>query len=301
MSLSPAPLYDLRALFRAVGNPHLGQGLAGEPSERAESAVEVEMVETERARVTADPLPVVAFVDGVQNCVVLTHREHRPVYLAYQAAGAVGAGARLLGVRERLALVASSLDAEWVASINPPASPLPVSELTQLSPPDVESAAWVQLGDWRERLERGLIDELVDAGTGPLVCDGSLIGRPQSPLLHGVVKSTRTKYYKDETVLYGLPQGWRSPIFRIPRGADGCPVDRYSCYVRLHDARFHAWSHGLVRLETFDPAQLDALASRALVERQSARSGDGRWDRHLASVAVTEKVLRSRRPDVFEL
>ena len=116
-----------------------------------------------------------------------------------------------------------------------------------------------------------------------------------------MVKSTRTKYYKDETVLYGMPQGWRSPMFRIPSGSDGCPVDRYSCYVRLHDARFHAWTHGLIRLKTFDPAQLDALAARALVERQSAQSGDCRWDRHRLSVATTEKVLRSRRPDVFDL
>lgn len=142
---------------------------------------------------------------------------------------------------------------------------------------------------------------VVDAGVGPLVCDGSLLARPQSPLLNGVVKSTRTKYYKDETVLYGMPQGWRSPIFRIPSGSDGCPVDRYSCYVRLHDARFHAWTHGLIRLETFDPAQLEPLAARALVERRSASSGDGRWDRHLLSVATTEKVLRSRRPDVFDI
>jgi len=36
-----------------------------------------------------------------------------------------------------------------------------------------------------------------------------------------------------------------------------------------------------------------------MAERQSPRSGDGRWDRHLASVATTEKVLRALRPAVF--
>lgn len=298
---SPTALHDLRTFFRAIGNPRLGQGLQGEPAERTESAVDVELVETERAQVRGGPLNVVAFVDGVQSSAVVTHREHRPVYLTYQAAGAVGAGGRFMGVKERLTIVCSTMDREWVDTVNPPDSPLPVTELLQLAPPDVERAAWVQLGERRESLERVLIEELVDNGVGPLACDGSLIGRPQSLLLHGVVKSTRTKYYKDETVLYGMPQGWRSPMFRIPSGSDGCPVDRYSCYVRLHDARFHAWTHGLIRLKTFDPAQLDALAAPALVERQSAQPGDCRWDRHRLSVATTEKVLRSRRPDVFDL
>ena len=187
------------------------------------------------------------------------------MYLTYQAAGALVAGGRLMGVKERLTIVCSTMDREWVDTVNPPDSPLPVTELLQLAPPDVERAAWVQLGERRERLERALIEELVDNGVGPLACDGSLIGRPQSLLLHGVVKSTRPKYYKDETVLYGMPQGWRSPMFRIPSGSDG-------------------W-----------------LAARALVERQSAQPGDCRWDRHRLSVATTEKVLRSRRPDVFDL
>ena len=93
-----------------------------------------------------------------------------------------------------------------------------------------------------------------------------------------------------------LVETGRAQVDRISSGSDGCPVDRYSCCVRLRDARFHSWTHGLIRPETFDPAQLDALAARALVERQSVHSGDGRWDRHLHSVATTEKVLPLRPP-----
>jgi hypothetical protein len=90
-------------------------------------------------------------------------------------------------------------------------------------------------------------------------------------------------------------------VFRIPAGnVGGSVVDRFSCYVRLHDATAHGWNFGLIRLEAFDPDRLMALGALALSERQGPRSGDGRWDRHLASVAITEKVLRSRRPSVFD-
>lgn len=298
------PLYDLRRFFHAVGNPTFGAGLNAEPPDRRDTPVAVEVFEQDPAqsRVTAEPLAVSAFVDGVQSSLVVTHRDHRPVYLTYQAAGAVGEAAQLIGLKERLTIVCSTADRDWVDSVNQDDSPLPVSEVVDVTPPDVERAAYAQLGDWRERLERSLVEELVDAGRGPLVVDGSLLARPQNPQLFGVVKNVvRTRYLPDEAVLYGLPAGWRSARFRIPSGADGCPSDRYSCYLRLHDASRYAWSHGLIRLESFDPAHLDALAARAMVERQSASSGDGRWDRHLHSVAVTEKVLRARRPNVFDL
>lgn len=90
-------------------------------------------------------------------------------------------------------------------------------------------------------------------------------------------------------------------MFRIPRGAaGGSVVDRFSCYVRLHDATHQGWNFGLIRIEAFDPDRLMALGVLAMVERQGPNSGDGRWDRHLLSVAMTEKVLRSRRPMVFD-
>ena len=71
--------------------------------------------------------------------------------------------------------------------------------------------------------------------------------------------------------------------------------------MRLHDANSQAWSFGMVRLEAFNPDLLDPLAARALNERQGPHSGDGRYDRHLVSVATCEKLLCARRPMVFDL
>lgn len=296
-----AARYDLRTFFHAVGNPLFGSALNGEPPDRRDTQIDVEVLETEpQIKLSSAPLDVAAFVDGVQSSLIVTHREHRPVYMTFQAAGAVGQAARLLGLKERLTLVCSTADRDWVDSVNLTGDPIPVTEVPEVAPPDVERAAYAQLGDWRERLERSLVEELMDEGVGPLVVDGSLLGRPHNTQLHGVVKTTKARYLPDESILYGLPAGWRSSIFQIPAGADGCQFDRYSCYLRLHDARHHAWAHGLIRLEAFDRNHLDPLGARAMAERQSQRSGDGRWDRHLASVAITEKVLRSRRPNVFD-
>lgn len=297
------PIYDLRSFFRTVGLPVAGGALAGPPQERLDMSKHAELVDSSRAKLTGPPLPVDGFIDGIQSSLLVAYREHRPIYLTFQAAGAVGRGAEIIGLKERLSLVASSMDLPWLAEVNHTAPPLPVHEIAAVSPLDVEREAYAAVGDWRDRLERTLVEELVDAGTGPLVVDGSLRGRPYSLALHAVVKDVAsTRYLPDERELYTLPAGWRSPIFCLSRGAaNGSMVDRYSCYVRLHDASASSWNHGLIRLEAYDPAALDALGALALAERQGPRSGDGRWDRHLTSVAVTEKVLRARRPAAFDV
>lgn len=302
MSTPDAPLYDLRSFFRTVGAPLPGGALTAPPVERTDLSGQMELVDSERAPIDVEPMPVAGFIDGVQSSMVVTYRSHRPVYLTYQAAGAVGARAQLVGLKERLALVCSTADMSWVAEVNLSDRPLPVLELPVTDPMEVERAAYMSVGDWRDRLERSLVEELVDAGVGPLVVDGSLRDRPYHGSLHAVVKDTSaTRYLPDESALFGLPCGWRSPIFRIPAGAGGGGmVDRYSCYVRLHDARHRGWGFGLVRLEAYDPERLLPLGALAMAERQGPRSGDGRWDRHLASVSTTEKVLRARRPSVFD-
>lgn len=293
--------YDLRALFRAAGTRTFEHSLSAAPDERRTVDTPVELMDDpEQVRLPSDPLHAEAFIDGIQATITLSHREQRPVYLTYQAAGAVGAGSKLAGVREKLAILCSGADIDWVDTVNTGASPVPVVELAVTAPPDVERAAHSYVGETRELLEHELVDDLVAEGRLPLVADGSLLKRVASPHLYGVVKNaTRTKYLDDESSVWSLPAGWRTARFKLPAGTDGCLHDRYSCYVRLHDARARGWAHGLIRLEAFTPDNLDALGARAMVERQHARSGDGRWDRHLASVAETEKVLRSRRPDVY--
>lgn len=301
---SPAPEprgYDLTSFLRSVGSPSLERALMTELPERPECEGAVELLEDSIAQVTAAPMKVAAWLDGVQNAIIVTHREHRGIWLSWAAAGAVGAGAKFAGFRQRLVIMCSTVDREWLEERSPAERRPPFEELTASAPPDLERQAVQLLGRIRERLEVSLVEDLIEQGVGPLVVDGSLIGRTHHPELHGVVKTTRRRYLADESILYNLPAGYRSPLFKIAAGTDGVPVDRYSCYLRLHDARTAPWDFALIRLESFRPEALDPLAARALCERQGQGSGDHRYDRHLAAVAEAEDVLRAFRPAVFEL
>jgi hypothetical protein len=298
--LAPTGRYDLRSFFPRVGGPRGGRALNTAPIERPLADTPIELLDDARVRVTADPLPVAGFVDGIQGSLFIRHREHRPIYLNYTAAGAIGPGARLIGVKESLAIVCSTADREWVDAMNE--ERIPVRELAATLPPNMESDAIALLGQTREGLERALVDTLVESGDVPLILDGSLLARPNIRGLVGVVKTTRRQYLPDERVLWGMPAGWRSPRFKITARTPGASiggVDRYSCYLRLFEARDAAWNYGLVRLEAFDPDLLEPLAARCLMERQGANSVDPRADRHLASVRACEDALRRRRPSVF--
>lgn len=303
LEASVEPL-DLRTLFRAIGTGFVGErSLLTSPPERLPPEKPVDMLDEKRTKVKAKPLEVLGFVDGIQAALTVAWRDHRPVFLTFIAAGCVGAkasgrGIELVSVHERLDMVASHLDAEWLATM-----PVPVSTvlLDAVTPDDVERAALTRIGADRDLLERKLVTELSEGKAGVLVLDGSLAGRPVDNNLVGVVKTTRTKWLEDESALWGLPQGWRSARFRIPAGTQGCSVDRYSCYVRLFDASHRGWAWGLVRLEAYDPEMLEPLAALALAERQHPTSRDKRGDRHLASVRACEDVLRARRPAIFSL
>jgi hypothetical protein len=290
--------HDLRNLFQAVGRFTGQRGPMATPAVRPETDRAVELLDGKSAEILEDPLVVSAFVDGVQASLVLTYREHRPVYLNFTGAAAVSEDLTAVAIRERLHLVASQEDQEWTSSLR---STVPAMFLPSNSPDEVERLAVASLAGDRESLERSLIDELVVESHLPLVLDGSLVGRPIDNRLTGVVKTTNRRYLPDETVLYGLKAGWRSPRFRIPAGSHGVKADRYSCYLRLFDASRNAWNYGLVRLETFDSGMLDPLAALCLTQRQNPRSGDARGDRHLRTVRACETLLRARRPAVYDL
>jgi len=293
--LDAADPYDLNELFSAIGKFRLERALTETPADRPEVEHPVELIDESPQPVTAPPLVPAGFIDGVQASLCLTHRNHRPLYMNYVAAGCVGAGASVVGLRERLSLVCSKADVEWVQQLN---SPFIVDELASDSPPDLERLAVQLLGGERESLERALVEDMLAEGKSPLVLDGSLVGRPPLRQLLGVVKSTNRRYLADESVLFNLPAGWRSPRFKI---SSPNQPERYSCYLRLFDASDRRWSFGLVRLESFDPDLLDPLGALALDERQHPAAGDPRFDRHLASVRACEDVLRARRPAIFTL
>ena len=125
------------------------------------------------------------------------------------------------------------------------------------------------------------------------------IGRPVDDRLFGVVKTVNRRWMPDESILWSLPENWRSPRFRIPASKSG--PERYSCYVRLRSNEIASWSYGLLRLEAFDAEMLDRLAALCVAEKQPTRSGDPRGDRHLEVIRLAEDVLRSRRPDAFSM
>jgi hypothetical protein len=292
---------DLRVLFHAIGAQTQPQrSLTASPAERLDPEIPVELLDEQRCEVTASPLNPLGFIDGIQAALTVTWREHRPVYLTFVAAGCVAGNskgrAELIDVRERLDLVASHEDAEWLSELPDHAS---LVLLDATTPDEVERAALARLGADRDLMERELVTSLLSASTGVIVLDGSLAKRPVDERLVGVVKTTRTKWLPDETVLWGMPEGWRSPRFKIPAGTHGVARDRYSCYLRLFNAKNRAWDHGLIRLEAYDADILDSLAALAMADRQSTRSRDKRGDRHLGSVRACENVLRARRPVVF--
>lgn len=294
--MNQAPSHDLREFFRAVGHFSGQRALTSTPPDREEPLNPAELLEDDNVEVDGAPLPIAAFVDGIQASLNVTYRSHRPVYLNYVAAGAVGEGARFLGMREKLTVLCSSMDTEWVQSLG---QSIPIEELAAVSPLDVERGALATLAGDRESHERHLVEDLVAQKVGTLCLDGSLLGRPPLSSLVGVVKSTNKKYLSDESMLFRLPQGWRSPIFKIAENTAGISPDRYSCYLRLTSAENRAWNFGLIRLEAYTPDLLMPLAARALRERQGVASGDPRFDRHLASIKACEDALRARRPPVF--
>lgn len=297
--MSNAAPYDLQDFLSKTRTGFYGPLVESE--NRHESKLEVDVIENDISKPTADPLNAYAFVDGIQSQMLVTYRDHRPIVLAYTAAGAANRGPALQAVNEKLHIVCSEKDEEWLDHLNNADNPIPVATVVDGPPPMLEKLILERVGNIRATCETELVSTLATQvpANAYLVLDGSLLGKEHSAKLVGVVKSSRTKYLKDETQLYSLPTGWRSAMFAIP--TPNSETIRYSAYLRLVPANHNSWSFGLIRLETFDPNLIDALAARALIERQTAASGDGRWDRHLVSVATCEKLLRARKPAAFTI
>jgi hypothetical protein len=287
--------YDLRTFFKSLGRFGAVRALDVSPTERTKSEEDITVFDEKPAAVTGPALSVGGFLDGIQATLCVTHRMQRPVYLYYCAAAVLGEGAKEVGLREALSLLCSDHDAEWLAGLE---GGLPIDQLADDTPPELERAAHRLVGLTRDNMERSLVRDLLEEGCDTLVIDGSLTGRPIDARLVGVVKTTASQWLDDESSLWSLEEGFRSARFLV-RGKDH--VERYSCYLQMTDKADAAWNAGLIRLETFDADLLEPLAVLCLNERQGSLSGDRRWDRHLGSVAAVEKFLRSRRPAVFEL
>lgn len=297
-SVSDLSPVDLRELMHALGPGRPEPALTATPADRELANVEVDILETDSSEVSEEPLAIRGVVDGIQSSLCLTYRSHMPVFLSYTAAGCLGEGRSLLELRQRLEIVCSEDHADWARELP---GGLPVKAVTGSEPWEVEKSAVESLAGSREELERAVVSSLVEREVTPLLVDGSLVARPVSQGIVGVVKDTSRKYLSDESSVVALPAGWRSAAFRLPAGFQGVSQERYSCYVRLFPATNRRWNFGLVRIESTDRDTLGPLAARVLAERQSSQSRDHRWDRHLASVRACEDVLRALRPALFGL
>lgn len=285
---------DLRPFLRTMGGrPTRG---ALDVPEREEPEVPAELLDAAPQKITAPSHREAIFIDGVQSASVLTYRMHRPVTLVMAGAGSVKQDLSPVKALESLEVLCAREDQQWVIDAD---CPVPVRVVEESSDPvKVERATAKDLTDRRDELEILLAAELLSdtSSDTQIMVDGHLANRPEDPRLLGVIKTTNTRLLTDESVLWGLPQGWRSPRFVMPEHFGGPSAQRYSCYVRLRNAEAMPWGFGLIRLEAFDPDLLDRAAATALAHRQPTGTRDARGDRHLQPVAQVEKWMRSRRP-----
>lgn len=287
-------LIDLRPFLRSVGGAPVRAAL--DVPERELPETPAELIDQAPAKVTAKPADDAVFVDGIQSASVLTYRTHRPVTLVMAGAGGVDAQMNPRHVVETLEVLCAREDEQWILDLGCPVAVRVVSE--SVEPSVVERDSAEELKRSRDQLEILATADLLEMTSAPtrVFVDGHLAGRPADPRLAGIVKTTHTRLLSDESVLWGLPEGWRSPRFVMPANHGGPSAQRYSCYVRMRAAGDRPWGFGLIRVEAYDPDQLDEVAATALAYRQPSGTHDQRGDRHVAPVAHVEKWLRSRRP-----
>jgi hypothetical protein len=248
------------------------------------------------------PLPVTAFLDGIQASRTI-YRSYRPIVFQQATAAAIGAPA--VGQRRpwrvglsEFAAIASPVDTPRLRDCGLPERL--IVEVDDGAPEALAAQAKERLGEVRARLERELCARVLEERPGGyVVVDGSLSGHVVDERVCGVVKTCSSRYLEDERVLYDLRVGERTDAIRV-RLHDGRQVA--SCYLRLRSAwPRHPWAYGLVRVEAYDAELLDPLCVKVLRCRQPSGSPDPRADRHIEPIRLCEEVGRATVPPWFDL
>lgn len=288
----PQERLELAAVLRALGRSTAPAG-GGAPAHRA--AV-LENLTTTGVQVPPTPIVVDGVVDGIQRTLSLRRREHRPITLAYIAA-ASARGQALTAIAERVCVICSHRDLKWVRSAAPT---VPVVVLEEHHPANVEAATARVVDLHRRVAERRVVERAAPRDGGLLLVDGPVRQYGTRLRLGGVVKSLGDQLWVPASLLPARA-GDRSPAFLIPSGTRS-ESDVHSAYLRLHDCPpEYPATHGLIRLEVQERADLDALAAFCLASRQGPGSGDPRWPVHLAPVRLLETVLGARVPLALKL
>lgn len=283
---------DLRPFLQDMGT-----GLHQMPvvSERSVVPDPFELMESAPVEIEPRLVDNSVFIDGIQAAKILTYMEHRPVILSFTSAGGISQALHPVDLVETLEIVCSELDAGRIASYDCPVAVNAIAD--RGAPGETDLAVRGTVNDTRDKQEFLLAARLLKADPdGLVISDGHLAHRPEDRRMLGIVKTVNTQMLADETGLWALREGWRSPAFKVPARFGGGNADRYSSYVRLRSSAGRQWSHGLIRVETFDPDMLDVAAGIALGNRQHVNTDDPRGDRHVVPVARVEKWLKSRIP-----
>ena len=253
---------------------------------------------------TPEPLPPIAFVDGVQRLDAWADVEAE-AQADPGAAPAADDGALGEALFASYLAGAVSIEAGTACFVPPP----PVSRAVFGAGPgepiagyrrvDTEGRPEDALQAARDALEVGVASmlgaELEPAG-GLLVLDGPLHERGHVPGALGLVKSHRVDYLDDPSlrrVRSGLVAGQRTPVFALDSG-----WQRWSWYVRVAGTEW-GWG-GLVRCEASAQAALDRvveladLSARALPRFASSPVKDPRAPQNLVPIGSLERWLRHR-------
>ena len=193
----PKALVDLRALCQAAPRPVED----GEVVPRRR----VSLLDTVPKRVVAEPLEVTLALDGIQRELLLTRREHRPIVLAYTAAGAFEAPrGPLQEFEQHLLLVCSHLDEAYVRTL--PGGCREFVVLEENDPADIGVAASEAVGALRADSENRVASALRLASDEALLVDGSIsrLAAPDHGAIVGVAKTTGTQWLLDEPGLSPL-------------------------------------------------------------------------------------------------
>lgn len=291
----PTGPVDLKTFIRNLGASR-AQGSATSTQYRRTAM----LVERAAPRmIEAAPLEPIGFLDGVQRRALIGRRDRLDITLVFLAAGAV-LGSRLLTVEERLAVLCSVRDEEFVRAA---LTDIPTVALPDLLPWGVANATESWIDSTRRRLEELALEGTPQVPHHFVVVDGSL--PPHSPRLDavGVIKTAATDWLIDESS-YPYRGGWRSPALLLPASRAGERA-RLTCFVRLRDVEgCHTYDYSLIRVECFEEAGIDVLeaaAALAVQQRQPLTSGDPRAEVHMRAMRKTEEVLRTRMPVAFQV
>ena len=237
------------------------------------------------------------FVDGIQSCILIKYENYHPIYLIKIVAGAIGKDNIVVNKQEVTKVISAELNQE---SLKTKFAESELHFVMSSDPHDTTLLAEKFIASLRSELESNVvINVFTNDPSSLVVLDGSISNLLVQSNIVGVVKSTNSKYLKNESAIFTLAEGEISDIFSINKKYDGESKVIYSCYLRLFTNNEMAWNYGLVRLESYFPENLKEVAKIVYDYRQDNPYKDIRGDRHLAPIKNLEDILKYELPYIL--